>query len=388
MCNQITTMFKKLTLLAAMLAMVPLSAKAHMIMANPVPYNHPNNSPLDPSGSDFPCKALPYTIVTMNDWKVGSTQKLSFTGTAVHGGGSCQLSVTTDKEPTKSSKFKVIYSIEGGCPANVDGNLDERGPSYDGSFPFTVPPELPNGQMTVAWTWFNKIGNREMYMNCAPITVSGGATDTKAFDALPDMAVANIAGVSAKSAGASGSCTTTETSDYTFPNPGKYKTTVGKGPFVDLCSGKAVQPPTANGGGSGSGSGSGDASGPAAAAPVSSQVPNSSTLRTIFTVTAPMPPLPSATQDTTPPFPANVTSAPAPALAPTGQSPQPSAAPLPSGTACPTNGAVVCSPDGTQFGICNFGNAVMMPVASGTKCVNGAIARRAAYKHQNMRDAA
>ncbi|KAE8850555.1 hypothetical protein PTNB73_00437 [Pyrenophora teres f. teres] len=399
-------MFSKSTLFAAMLAMAPLSANAHMIIASPVPYGHPNNSPLNPSGADYPCKAGPYTVVTMNNWKVGSTQKLSFTGTAVHGGGSCQISVTTDKEPTKDSKFKVIYSIEGGCPANFPSNYPEVGPSYDGSFPFTVPPELPNGQMTMAWTWMNKVGNREFYMNCAPITVSGGATDTKAFDALPDMVVANI------NVPGAGTCKTKETFDYTFANPGKYKISNGIGPWVDSCTGQKSTAPTPGGGGGGGGgtvdagnpvpgtapadgSGSGAepppvAGAPAAgspAAPVSSSAPVASapapdtTLRTI--AAAP-----------TPPYPATGTLAPAS----TGQIPTasaPASAPVPTGavpggngTPCPTDGAIICSSDGTQFGICNFGKAIMMSVAIGTKCVNGAIARRGAvYSHRNMRTA-
>ena len=170
-------MSAKSTLIAAavMMAMEPLHAGAHMILKSPVPYGNPNNSPLEATGSDFPCKAVPYTVNTMNEWSVGSEQTLSFTGTAVHGGGSCQISVTTDKEPTKESKWKVIYSIEGGCPVEAAGNLDQNGPSTNNAFKYTVPAELPNGVMTMAWTWFNKIGNREMYMNCAPITVSGGA---------------------------------------------------------------------------------------------------------------------------------------------------------------------------------------------------------------------
>ncbi|EDU40111.1 lytic polysaccharide monooxygenase [Pyrenophora tritici-repentis] len=399
-------MFNKSTLFAAMLAMAPFSANAHMIMASPVPYGHPNNSPLDASGSDYPCKAGPYTIVTMNDWKVGSTQKLFFTGTAVHGGGSCQVSVTKDKEPTKDSKFKVIYSIEGGCPANFPANYPEGGPNYDGYFPFTVPPELPNGQMTMAWTWMNKVGNREFYMNCAPITVSGGATDTKAFDALPDMVVANI------NVPAAGTCKTKETFDYTFANPGKYKTSTGFGPWMDPCStGDKSTAPTPSGGGgavnagnpvpdaapaAGSGSGaeppvSGAPVAGVPAAPASSAVPVSSaapvasapapntTLRTIATVPKP-------------PYPANNTSAPAPTgQLPTASAPAPvptGAAPGGNGTPCPTNGAIICSLDGTQFGICNFGKALMMSVATGTKCVNGAIARRdALYSHRNMRTA-
>lgn len=408
-------MFNKSTLFAAMLAMVPYFANAHMSMANPVPYGHPDTFPLKASGDDYPCKAVPYTIVTMNDWKVGSTQKLSFTGTAVHHGGSCQISVTTDKEPTKNSKFKVIYSIEGGCPSNLPDNYPPGGPNYNGYFPFTVPPELPNGQMTMAWSWMNKVGNREFYMNCAPITVSGGATDTKDFDALPDMVVANI------NVPGAGTCKTTEGFDYTFANPGKYKTSNGLGPYVDVCSGEKSQAPAPGGGGGAVDAGSplagappvgadagtpavgspavgsppagsptsgsptaGSSAAPACSAKVSSAASATfaptpdTTLRTMITATTSVPSLAS------PPFAANGTAAPAP----TGQL---SAAPLPTGAApsngtpCPTDGAIVCSSDGTQFGICNFGHALIMSVAGGTKCVNGAIARRAEYSHRNMR---
>ncbi|KAF3165899.1 hypothetical protein TWF225_001353 [Orbilia oligospora] len=41
---------------------------------------------------------------------------------------------------------------------------------------------------------------------------------------------------------------------------------------------------------------------------------------------------------------------------------------------CPTNGAIVCSPDGSKFYLCNFGRAVPMgSVAAGTYCSNGKI---------------
>lgn len=44
-----------------------------------------------------------------------------------------------------------------------------------------------------------------------------------------------------------------------------------------------------------------------------------------------------------------------------------------SGVSCSPNGAVVCSADGSEFGICNFGRVVFQPVAAGTKCVDGEI---------------
>lgn len=43
------------------------------------------------------------------------------------------------------------------------------------------------------------------------------------------------------------------------------------------------------------------------------------------------------------------------------------------GVSCAPNGAVICSKDGSEFGICNFGRVVFQPVAAGTKCVDGEI---------------
>ncbi|KAF3928593.1 hypothetical protein AA313_de0202627 [Arthrobotrys entomopaga] len=44
----------------------------------------------------------------------------------------------------------------------------------------------------------------------------------------------------------------------------------------------------------------------------------------------------------------------------------------PAQAACSKNGALICSADGTQFSMCNFGKAVPMgPVAAGTTCQNG-----------------
>ena len=344
-------------------------ASSHMTLANPVPYGNPNNSPLDPSGSDFPCKGLPSTGGKVNEFAVGSSQKLSFSGSAVHGGGSCQLSVTTDNPPTKNSVWKVIHSFEGGCPASTAGNFAD-GTNNAAQFPFTVPEELPNGQLTLAWTWFNKVGNREMYMNCANINVSGGSKDTAAFQSLPDMAVANIA--------SQGTCKTSESSDYTFENPGKYVTRSGTGPFKSLCGGTASNPPPGDGTVPEPPKASSIVQPPAppATSVVQPPVPQptvtsppsqqteapqppavTSTLRTLVTVTATAPGTPVATQ--APPPPSN------------------------GGAKCSNEGGVVCNGD-SQFGLCNFGQVVWQPVADGTKCSNDAIVKRE-YIHRARR---
>lgn len=205
-----------LGLACATLASTLASTLAHVMMENPVPYGRPtlNNSPLDGTGSDFPCKLRPgvYDVTQMNYWTAGEAQTIRFVGSAVHGGGSCQFSVSQDLQPTDSSRWKVVYSVVGGCPASVEGNLP-GGPAsrVADTFEVVLPKELPSGEYTFAWTWFNRQGNREMYMNCAPVTVRGGGSDPGFLASLPDMFVANLP---------SSTCSTPENFDYAFPDPG------------------------------------------------------------------------------------------------------------------------------------------------------------------------
>lgn len=215
--------FTKHDLLSTIILMVS-TVQGHMIMSSPVPYgvDSLNNSPLNADGSDFPCKlrsdTYSYTEATLanNTFHVGDTPLLSFIGSATHGGGSCQISLTTDLEPSKDSQWMVIHSIEGGCPANVTGNLEGGANTIDPTtFHFTIP-NIAAGRYSLAWTWFNRIGNREMYMNCAPVQIlpqSGSnkrqTTSLSKRDDFPELFVANING-----------CMTTEDFDIRFPEPG------------------------------------------------------------------------------------------------------------------------------------------------------------------------
>jgi hypothetical protein len=186
---------------------------AHMIMASPVPFDvaNINNSPLAADGSDFPCKVNPggmsaysYTVTAMNEIPVDKPILLSFDGSAIHGGGTCQLSITFDAQPTKESVFKVIQTFEGGeCPKPTGSGLT-----------FNIPKEFPNAEnATLAWTWFNRVGNREMYMNCAPISITGGSDSKDYYGSLPDMLVANVPATD---------CRTEDGKDAQAPNPGAF----------------------------------------------------------------------------------------------------------------------------------------------------------------------
>lgn len=224
------------------------SASAHVVMTTPKGWTV-DNSPLDKSGSDFPCKGVAYdSSVAANVMNKGESQPMKFMGSAVHGGGSCQVSLTTDLEPTKDSVWKVIKSIEGGCPAQgVDGNYPENANlDIPFDYDFEIPDDVPAGKYTLAWTWFNNVGNREMYMNCAPAEAVGSGGDESSFNALPDMFVANVGN----------GCSTVEGSDLEFPNAGQVVQRLGDktlgGPTGDCQSGGS------SGGESGGDYGSGD----------------------------------------------------------------------------------------------------------------------------------
>ncbi|KAH1354797.1 hypothetical protein KXW28_004200 [Aspergillus fumigatus] len=183
-------------------------AAAHMEMSWPYPLrsrfdtqvpeediDYSMTSPLNSDGSNFPCKGYQ----TNTPWRAtaqytaGQTYNMTITGSATHGGGSCQLSLSYDNGKT----FKVIQSMEGGCPLVSKYN-------------FKIPGDVANGQALFAWTWYNLIGNRELYMNCADVVISGGTGTPSSFEsAYPDLFVANVGN----------GCSTVEGRETVFANP-------------------------------------------------------------------------------------------------------------------------------------------------------------------------
>lgn len=139
--------------------------------------------------------------------------------------------MTEGHAPTPDSAWKVIQSIEGGCPkADVAGNL-EPGQDPD-TYTFTISDDFEPGNYTWAWTWVNKIAAEpEFYMNCAPISVTAAAGSTKRVKerrekhlpsremttVYPDLFLANIGS-------ASSGCNTSEAVEQqiaiAFPYPG------------------------------------------------------------------------------------------------------------------------------------------------------------------------
>ncbi|KAL1641676.1 hypothetical protein SLS58_005954 [Diplodia intermedia] len=396
-------------------------ATAHITMKHPVPYDatslKQDRSPL--TTDQYPCKFQTYSETERTKLSVGSQYTLDFypgtdaeiaeigstQGAAVHDGGSCQLSVTLDKKPTAKSVFKVFHSIQGGCPGFNQATS---------SFQYQLPDSIPSGDVTFAWTWFPVSSYApEMYMNCAPVTVEGGAADDSAFNELPDMFVANLgfdtfdAGLSAVSSllqstvtqasllaqGTLPQCLAQGEHVLEFPNPGDSLVTGAE----DVLTGGLAAPKGQCAGGSSKASSSSSSSSESSSEESSS---SATTLSTAIAQTS------SAAAGIFAEAPAATSSAAAAAAA--AEEPATSAvAPVASSattlltmtsaaaqaataqaatqatqiasageanSACTdaTDGQVVCN-GASQYGLCNRGNVVFQDVAAGMACKDGKV---------------
>ncbi|KAF4635531.1 hypothetical protein G7Y89_g2562 [Cudoniella acicularis] len=251
---------------------------AHMELSYPAPLRgktnpHANQNTIDYSmtsplsgASQFPCKGYQVDMADTTgvgaptaSWTAGQKYNFTVDGGATHSGGSCQASLSYDQGKT----FSVIHSYIGSCPLSSGQNFD-----------FTIPSDAKAGTAMFAWTWYNEVGNREIYMNCASVNIAAGSgtAPAVAFAQRPTIWVANLAN----------GCTTVEGKDVIFPDPGPdadvtttQKVTNDSGSFTGTCA--AVSgvggPAAAGSGSSGSGTSGGSATGAASsAAPVASSV--------------------------------------------------------------------------------------------------------------------
>jgi hypothetical protein len=385
-------MFSKAIALLALAA----SVSAHMKIKYPVPFGDAtlNNSPLAPG--DFPCKqrAGVYAVTEMNQWNAGQTQTVSFYGSAVHGGGSCQFSITTDPEPTEQSQWKVIQSVVGGCPSNVTGNLpgDDRVETA-ATFPVTMPSNIPDGRYTFAWTWINKVGNREFYMNCAPIQVGSGtgsasaSSAASALAALPNMFVVNLPATE---------CSTKENEDFNYPEPGQSIIEGNGAALGDTLVGAGCAKQTKLGAGNGQIGTPTQPETPAQSKPAATtapaqQEPEETAIPSnpggVFAPGASSAPVAAPTVQPAPVASTAPTAAPSkpsstpeqpsynsPPKSPDNNDTNTPTTPVTDGqcTPCTNDGAVVCI-GSNQFGLCNRGCAVAQDLALGMACSNGVV---------------
>lgn len=408
-------MFKQSLLVASVCAM---TASAHLFISSPSPIpGTAIKDPLKDDGSNFPCHGVPLPGSGGQKMAVGSKQLLAFDlgggqNTAEHGGGSCQLSLTYETDPQKvrqPSAWKVIYSIEGGCPTNSIGNLNgafagpngtysiavscdsSKSNNFDcvNSFDFTVPKGVKNGQATLAWTWYNNVGNREIYMNCAAVDITGGSDDAT-MDDFPNMWTANMGALSDYRS-------TSENVNVKFPDPGKYVTTktaftstyTSAGAVYTISSAKAFPlavpsvyvsgkstytsaigssgaAPTSYAAGPGSYAATSPASSPAAAPTSYAAAPPPYTAVPTLATSVSAVPMPSGTGYA-------------------GSSNSTSGACSGGKVSCPIPGQVICIDENT-FGLCDIDYcAVPQAVAAGTTCSNNVVSKRDVVRRRRSR---
>ena len=123
---------------------------AHIEMSSPYPINsdldpdvsynlkdYNYKTPLSTTGSNFPCKGyhVAGTDSPKASYTAGQSYAIKLDGSATHGGGSCQISLSYDN----GKSFKVLKSIQGGCPLKLGYN-------------FTVPSFAPSSNSALlAW---------------------------------------------------------------------------------------------------------------------------------------------------------------------------------------------------------------------------------------------
>ncbi|KAF2422881.1 hypothetical protein EJ08DRAFT_672711 [Tothia fuscella] len=354
-------------LLAALFGLFA-GTSAHAVLNTP--HGFPGLDPVinGPLGLQFafPCQYGPnakYDFSNATQVAAGQKTLLSLIGSAVHGGGSCQVAIA--KKPSSDPKdWKVIQTMIGGCPSTVTvglGNLDTisesspigRTATYPNgkqcaspdsdetdcvkSYNIAIPKDIASGKYFFSWSWFNKIGNREMYQNCAPIEVTNGASNDDYYNNLPSIFLANVD---------SKPCTTADNGPekgvLDIPNPGD---NVLRSAHPKDATSPAVLGSCAQIYGV-----AGDKAAPSPNAPAAS---------------SPSAPSPSAPVSSAQPA--------APSSA------KPAAPPAQGNSADCAAGEQKCSPDGalicisaTQFAICNHGCALPQAVAAGTTCSGAA----------------
>jgi hypothetical protein len=138
--------------------------------------NYNLRSPLNaqPDFFTFPCKG--FGIGSATTFYDNNEITITLEGTAVHGGGHCQFGISYDNK-----EFIVLKTVESTCL------LDTM------TYTFNLPDDARKGDMVVFWTWINKIGNREYYMECADVNVKGDSTKSVVIKGK-ELLVVNLPG--------------------------------------------------------------------------------------------------------------------------------------------------------------------------------------------------
>ncbi|KAJ2692933.1 hypothetical protein H4218_006228 [Coemansia sp. IMI 209128] len=114
------------------------------------------------------CKHTTPTKTPSAVWAPGQTIKVQFQGMASHSGGHGEFSISYDNAKTfvvVHQELKYMFVDGPSLLSNKPTRLE---------YSIALPETLPGANHAVfAWTWVNASGNREFYMNCADVKISG-----------------------------------------------------------------------------------------------------------------------------------------------------------------------------------------------------------------------
>ncbi|KAG0049899.1 hypothetical protein BGZ83_005274, partial [Gryganskiella cystojenkinii] len=109
--------------------------------------------------------------------KAGASISTQYNVGASHGGGHCQWALSYDGGKT----WVVLKTVLRSCLKGIS-----QGGQYSVSVP--IPKTAPNGNAVFMWLWNNAQGNRELYSNCADITIENGANGGSLSGLVPLIA--------------------------------------------------------------------------------------------------------------------------------------------------------------------------------------------------------
>ncbi|KAF9548683.1 hypothetical protein EC957_005922 [Mortierella hygrophila] len=177
-----TTLALYLLAITLTLTLIPTLVQAHTGLSNPCGrYQEAAGCPAPPPGQvvdvdiNSPigtnlrinqplCKtSIPYPFSSRTIYKAGDTIQTAYSIGSAHGGGHCQWALSYDGEKT----WVVIKTMIRTCLQVTPGTETNY------RIPVLLPKDLPSGNVTFMWLWYNAIGDRELYSNCADIRVEG-----------------------------------------------------------------------------------------------------------------------------------------------------------------------------------------------------------------------
>ncbi|KAJ2714005.1 hypothetical protein H4R19_001958 [Coemansia spiralis] len=196
----------RVRVLLSLLGCVPALVRGHISLSYPCPRFSPTgeNCPSLPKGQQLDqemnaplssiqqgyskplCKYTTPWPTPAAKWTAGQSVTVKFGQHAVsHSGGHCEFSLSYDGGKT----FVVIHQELQYCFTGANLGITNEVKIF--SYTFTLPKDLPGSDKAVfAWSWVNASGNREFYMNCADVAISG---TSKSFTGK-QMTIANYKG--------------------------------------------------------------------------------------------------------------------------------------------------------------------------------------------------